>query len=274
MKMEWEKVMRRPLLIAFTALLLSALILTGCYANKSVTVTESSDPKADITSSSVSTDTTSYDDQLTIIADQVSLWMGNTELTAEPYFYAVTDLDQNGRLEIIQASCQGTGIYTYSYLWEVSADGAELVPVQFSISEEESQPDIITNPDKVYFDEEHHCYHYIFRDDIRNGAAEYYQSIVDFSLQDGVINTTALANMHTLYSNAGKDVQITYTDAEGNEIDEATYNAAADQAFTGQKVMNATIGWTDYTASEQLATLDEDDLLNILQSSWEGFSLN
>jgi hypothetical protein len=250
------------------------LTLNGCGAATDApdTDTATDDLPSRSTSAFSDADTTTYDSQLQLIADSVATWMGDTELVAEPFYYAVTDLDQNGRLEIIQSSCQGTGLYTYTSLWEVDANGTELVPCQLSIAEGESQPDIITNPDMVYFNEANDCYFYIFCDDIRDGAAEHYQSRVAISLQDGVVNATLLGQMHSIYASSDA-VTTTYTDADGNAIDEDAYNMAADKTFAGLTAMKATIGWTDYTVSAQLDTLTEAELMEVLETSWESFSL-
>jgi hypothetical protein len=221
-----------------------------------------------------SAETTIYDKQLQLIANQASVWIGDTESVAEPFFYAVTDLDQNGRLEIIQSSCQGTGLYTYTNLWEVDANGTELIPCQLSIAEGDSQPDIIADPEIVYYDETGDCYFYIFRDEIRNGAAEHYQSQIALSLQDGVVTTTLLSQMSTIYTSGGANVVITYMDADGNTIDEDIYNMTVENTFAGLTAMETTIGWTDYTVSAQLAELTEAEIMNLLKTSWESFSLN
>lgn len=186
--------MKRELGRIYGCLFLIILTLTGCgsapHTSDADTVSDNQ-PSQSIPEASDS-DTINYDNQLQLIVDSATTWIGDTEQSAEPYFYAVTDLDQNGWLEIIQSSCQGTGLYTYTNLWEVGPNETEIVPCQFPIADGGSQPDIITDPDTVYFDEVRDCYFYIFRDDIRNGAAEHYQSQVDFSLQDGVVTITLL----------------------------------------------------------------------------------
>ncbi|WP_333652141.1 hypothetical protein [Lacrimispora sp.] len=53
----------------------------------------------------------SIENQLHIIAENSSIWLNNTEDGASGF--AVTDLDHNGRLEIIFSSLQGTGFYSY-----------------------------------------------------------------------------------------------------------------------------------------------------------------
>jgi hypothetical protein len=251
------------------------LALAGCGVKMDISDKDTSSDEQPSQSESVSSivDPTAYDDQLRLIAAQAAVWMGDTEVVAEPFFYAVTDLDQNGRLEIIQSSCQGTGLYSYTSMWEVSADGTELVPCQLSIAEGESQPDIIADPDMVYFDKAQDCYFYIFRDEIRNGAAEHYQSRIALSLQDGVVTTTLLGQSSTIYASGGETAVTTYTDADGNTIDEDAYNSSAENTFAGLTAMEATIGWTDYTVSAQLAELTEAEIVSLLEASWEGFSL-
>ena len=56
--------------------------------------------------------------QLNLIMNNKNLWYKDTEF--EKYSYAVTDLDKNGRIEIISSVCQGTGIYTYTEIYEVN----------------------------------------------------------------------------------------------------------------------------------------------------------
>lgn len=45
-------------------------------------------------SDTLDADTTDYDRQLQIIADNLAMWKGDTEFIAVPIFYAVTDLDE------------------------------------------------------------------------------------------------------------------------------------------------------------------------------------
>lgn len=262
-------------------LLLTLLCLTGCGAAPAP-----SEPTAPAETDPVSTQQPGQTEpveepaapedaaaQLQLIAENAALWIGDTEETAEPYFYAVTDLDQNGRLEIIQSVCQGTGLFTYTKLWETDAEGTALLPCQLPWEEGSSQPDVITDPDKVYFDEATNTYSYIFRDELRNGAAEHVQSLIALSLADGEVTTTLLGQSHILYADSNPHPVTTYMNAEGIAMDEEAYSTAAARAFEGQTPMTAHIGWTDADFSAQLATLTDGALLEALKTSWEGFSL-
>ena len=47
-----------------------------------------------------------------------------TDPYESPWFYTFTDLDHNGCLEVIAATTQGTGVFTYVNFWEVRPDGS------------------------------------------------------------------------------------------------------------------------------------------------------
>ena len=58
--------------------------------------------------------------QIELLADSVELWAGTMNSEGIDYFFTVTDMDRNGRLELIVSSRQGTGLYTYSDYFEVN----------------------------------------------------------------------------------------------------------------------------------------------------------
>ena len=67
--------------------------------------------------------------QAAAVAEQYCDWSD----TLEQYMYptaALTDLDQNGRLELIIASCEGSGLFTYSNFRELDED-LKLQPLSF-----------------------------------------------------------------------------------------------------------------------------------------------
>lgn len=259
-------------------LFLIMTMLTGCVATPKVSDEETEFDSYSSQSSTVTdgSNATSYDSQLQLITANADVWMGDTERIAEPFFYAVTDLDRNGRLEIIQSFRQGTGLYTCTQLWEVDIKKSVLVPCQLSEydDEEDSQPDIITdNPISVYWDKANNCYYYIFDDNIRYSAGEGYQNLLSVSLQNGIVTTTLLAKGYSVASESGADITTTYKDANGNTIDENASNMIADTAYADFIAMKSTIGWTDYSVSAQLPKLTESEIKEILKSSWEKFSL-
>ena len=199
--------------------------------------------------------------QLNLILDNKNLWYKDTEL--DKYSYAVTDLDQNGRMEIISSICQGSGINTYTEIYEVneSMDGFNLC--ESDLAEFDSQADIIKNQFVVFYDNANKEYHYIFDDLTKNGAAEYYENKRDFYLSDGKISERYLVRKASIYQDEVSDV--TYTDLNNNVITEEEYNNFENEFFSSFEKMMVNIEWlTNYTEIK----------LENLQDSYNSFSIS
>ena len=61
----------------------------------------------------------SYEDQIEIIAQKADEWFGIDVNTS--YSYCVTDLDANGRLEIISSGIGGSGQFSFGNIYEVNS---------------------------------------------------------------------------------------------------------------------------------------------------------
>ena len=135
------------------------------------------------------------------------------------YFYTVTDLDHNGRLELIAAACQGTGLFTTAEIYEVAPDKASLVKCADNlVNDGDAYPDMIKDgPCDVYTDGT--AYYYIISDVMRSGAAGSSETVTSLCLQNGFVSVTRLfsrlinAEDGTIY------------------IDEMTGNAASAEQF-------------------------------------------
>lgn len=104
--------------------LLLAVFLCGC-AQAKPTETTAPDERA-------------IEDQLVTIWDARQTWRVLEE--TDGWCYAVTDLDGNGRLEILSSETHGTGNYTTLRAWEVSEDGASLNPIAAPTDDGEGRP--------------------------------------------------------------------------------------------------------------------------------------
>ena len=180
-------------------------------------------------------------DQLDLIAANANLWKQDVEFGL--WGFTVTDLDHNGRLEIISASVQGTGFYTYINAYEVNENGDGFTELQGpSELRTDSAPDIMVSTAPVYFDKETGRYYYIFDDYIRNGMAENYQVKSAVSIADGKWEETALARKTTIYSDA-EHYTITCTDASGAAITEEQYDAIARTVYGNLEPGEAEFDW-------------------------------
>ena len=201
-------------------------------------------------------------EQIDLIAANAELWKQDVEFGL--WGFTVTDLDHNGRLEIISASVQGTGFYTYIKAFEVNEEGSALNDIYSGNNNKgNSAPDIMVSTVPFYFDKESGIYHYIFDDYIRNGMAENYQNKRAVSLTDGKWEETPLASMTTIYTDA-EHYTITCTDADGAPISEAEYDSIADKVFGNLEQNEAEFDWqmTDNDEFSVLTTQQIKDKLN------------
>ncbi len=214
---------------------------------------------------------TAADQQLRIIADNSDIWLKDAESAA--FGFAVTDLDQNGRLEIIGSACQGTGLYTTSQIWEVNEQLNGIEPLPIEIKEGDSQADIMVPSVPVFFDSANHIYYYIFDDVIRNGAAEYYENKRAVFLQDGKIQEKPLAFKHTLYSDPNtKTGTVTITDADNRTIDEKTFEDIGSQVFSKLEKHQAHFSWSSGGA-EAAHQMNNAEMVSALTDSYRHFSI-
>ncbi len=208
------------------------------------------------------------ENQLNLILDQKEVWE-RTDFVAEGTKYTVTDLNGNGRLEIIAASCQGTGHYTYADIYEVSADGNSLVHYKQTVPEGDSQADIIWGVAPVYYNRKENVYRYVFDDLIRNGAAYYYEGKKSLELKEEQVLETTLAYRITEYIDGAPVVA--YGGENGLRVtNEQEYQGAADQVFEGWEKGMAYFLW--FAAPQQ-----KDDVRSSwyeqLETSYQSFSV-
>lgn len=236
----------------------TALLLAGCSSPDPQQGTE--------TTEATQPDPSDPAAQITLLMNAVNTWrVVNDFDAAETYYYTVTDLDQNGRLEILAASTQGTGIYTYGVLYEVSADFASVQECATPCMEDGGDlPELIINSTPAAHNEADRTFDYLFTNDTRNGAAEHYQSIVAVRLQNGVLSCTTLANSYDHYIDEGIE-EHEYAVLSGDVRLPAT---ASDYAAVASNYQAERVG---FTAQFEWFTFGSEVNESVLQSSWNVF---
>lgn len=208
----------------------------------------------------------SMDAQLGIMADNIDMWLQDLDYADDMYCYAVTDMDANGRYELIVAGCGGTGYYTYSQFYEMNESYDGLINCETNFVEGDSQPDVIEDYITVFCDEEGVA-HYIFNDNLRvGGIPQDWLTTSAVTLQNGKITSTPLRRMETLYD--GEQGVITYADGAGNEITEEDYKNAVENAFEGFASYTAHFGWQD---ARELKDLSREEIVRKLEESCNKF---
>ena len=218
-------------------------------------------------------DSQSVQAQLELMVDSVDQWMLPMDYANEVYEYAVTDLDGNGRLEIIAANMGGTGLYTYSNFYEVNETYDGLTLCERDVTEGESQADIGTESVQAYYDSETGTVYYVFADYIKNGAAEYYEVKIAVSLTDGKISEETLAIRSEIYD-PENGLIISCQDSDGAEITEDEFGTIADTVFDGLEKREIQFGWCVYQGTDGMEAfrgLEREEMLEVLSESYESF---
>ncbi len=218
--------------IRFVCLLLITMILfTGCIPG----VSPVSKP-----------DPSSEESQLEFLNETYDFWIGAVEGVDHPVF-CVTDLDRNGRLELILSYTEGSGYFSYSSIFEVSEAFDAIEEVDTSAMEETSEPDLAFY-DKYLCVEEDGKYYYIVEDVVRNGYAEsvFYKQYI--CLEDGTISSELIGSIEArIEQQHGEDVLKTkYYDDEGRTVSRTAFADLDTNWFSDDAEWSAIrFGWTE-----------------------------
>ena len=199
------------------------------------------------------TDQADEDGQLALIKSRfASLKQPDGE---NPWYYSVTDLDHNGRLELIAASQHPQSRATNLHIWEVSADRSTLMECGLAKDPEESFPDILTDAADTYFSASASAWHYLFYDHVVLSDTEVYTVKTAVTFKDGKIDYESYAVEHTVAADGRRDV--THTDANGAAISADQYNAAGHDAMAGCARSSTNFEWLTADKADDLTKLSD-----------------
>jgi len=202
--------------------------------------------------------------QIELIAANYSLW--NLEGNYFDFMgrnYAVTDLDHNGRLEIISVASGGTGLFEYFTVYEVNQKIDGLIK-RFDNFADESlpHPDIVRESGKTVIRDD--TYLYAFQDTLRNGFAELYVSLYVLKLKDGELAIDLIGYYSEITNTSTYETKTTYHRADGTEITQSEYDQLLNDPQFGDIGGTTEFKWLNHSDLSS-------DLVSDLQSSWDGF---
>ncbi len=186
------------------------------------------------------------DRQTALIMDQYDTW--SKAFDYGDWFYTITDLDHNGRLEVITASLQGSGLYTYAGIWEVNEDFSGIAECRDNLGEGGSYPDIITEAVNCYHDETADLYYYLFDDVARSGMAEHWHGKSVLCLHDGVVEITVICSEYELYEDPEAEPTVTYSDGNGNALTKEEFEQAVANWAIGKTMDDYAFEWKEVRA--------------------------
>ena len=214
-------------------------------------------------------DKTSIDDQIILIEQNMDMWKLSPDYANEVYSYAVTDLDGNGRLELIASNMGGTGYFTYSKFYEVNEQYDGLVECETNFVEGNSQPDVIEPYVEMYYDWERKINFYLVYDLNKLSMGEYHIIQNAMYLVDGKIEVVPLAKEIQYYT--AEDSSVVYQNAYGTEISEKMFVEMPEHTFGCADVYGVNFEWREMS---ELDDANYKAIREMLKGSYEGFTMN
>ncbi len=182
-------------------------------------------------------------DQERIIIEHQGMWKPHLDYANDYMAFSITDLDGNGRKEVISSQQGGSGNYTYSRIYEVTEEMDGLAEIGEALGALASQPDLIDDRWDCYYDASQDVTYYIVSDLMKNGPAQYSETTYAMHLKDGVLAVTPLAVKTQTYSEKDGPV-CRCEDAQGAPITEEDYREIAQSSFPGCERKSIVLHWT------------------------------
>ena len=161
--------------------------------------------------------------------------------TSAAWRYAVTDLDHNGRLEVVAAALHPVDRSNNLKVWELSADNSSFSECKTVVPEGESFPDILSNSADTFYDANTDTWYYLFIDHIAISETDVYDVVCSVNLKNGSISYTQHSIAHTEVVNGF--MSTSYMDNNGVAISADAYNSAGVNAFAGAEKSSTNFGW-------------------------------
>ena len=172
-------------------------------------------------------------------ADKQVELLYNAISSAGADYYAVTDLDGNGRLELFAVKADNTG-----KLLEVNSSFSGIDTIDAG-----NLPDVVQTAADTFRDASSDTCYYIFQDVEKAGAT----AQVSFSLKNGAVTSKVLAK--EVLENGG--LVVIYQDANGKDITPDEYNQAGLNAYSGFEKSAKNFGWFNKDQIVSAVTLSD-----------------
>ncbi|MBO4608857.1 MAG: hypothetical protein J5696_03195 [Lachnospiraceae bacterium] len=286
--------------LILACIMCSSLFFTGCGKTAEEPVTEEDDEddddrhdkdddddddddEKDVYVESIDADTLA--DQIKVFVKNKKLWTVSNEMTVEleDAAYCVTDLDHNGRCEIIVMTESAYSTVTDMRIYEITEKGDAFKEADFDYTGIQNVtssivPDLIYYPDlKCYFDKKKQVSHYLLDNTFDNGNGEYGNCFCDLKYKDGVATVYTYASIKVKQTYDPDTFEFGYEYAYSSpdgEIDEDEYYDIIDnypEGFDRESVFFGIYyrGWYDDFG---VMGLEDSFLVNVLTDSYKVFA--
>ena len=173
--------------------------------------------------------------------------------TSGVWSYSVTDLDHNGRLEVL-ATMKDANRTTFVNVWEVNAEQNALAACKVNIPQGQSFPYLYAENADTFYDSTTDTWAYMFYDNMVLNTNDVYTFKSSVTLKDGMLSFTQHATQVTSNASGGYQ-QTAFFDAGGNPISPEQYNSAGVNAFASANKSSTNFGWFGYATANNVSVL-------------------
>lgn len=203
--------------------------------------------------------------QLEVFAANKDVWNMN-EYNPLIFNYAVYDIDNDGKPELITSANAGTGLYSENHFYITDDIFSKIDELPQEYYEEYSELDIVGYDDGIAYMDGNVIY-YPASDYTRNGAAESYIADGAYYLKDGIVYSVIFRGENTLWTDEDNYEQTLY-DAEGNVITQEEWENFYDDFYAGMEPITYHIFWNSIVP-EELEQASEQEIFNALAESYK-----
>ncbi len=185
-------------------------------------------------------------------------------------YYAVTDLDRNGSLEIMTSDMEGSGRVSYNEMMEYDREKGKLKDLHYGRDKAEGDVggyDIGGVEETAVYYSADGTYYYAFQDYVRASSEDFASCSGVLSLQDGYVTEGEC------YGVAETDGGKTSYYVGDREVDEENYESLLEDRRKGVKEEGtACFGWQQGRGG--LVKMADEKLLKKLADSWREFRVD
>ena len=178
----------------------------------------------------------------------------------DPWYYAVTDLDHNGRLELLACRKDSETGDGYVRGWELTPDGQRLEALHTPFENESANPDyffnIITDSADAYYDAAKNVWFYIFTNNLLVDMPEYDLNMLStftcgLSMINGMLYDGYLGSK--VVTTTGGQTTVSYSGQDEKELTEAEFLNLANTSFAGYQRSSISFDWFPASAATNLS---------------------
>lgn len=157
-------------------------------------------------------DPSTIESQLNFIYDNLGVLKSQSEY--QNLWYTITDLDHNGRVEIIAAITEGDNSVTRGVMYEIASTFDNLTAVNLGLDQGQYLPEIVTPSADTYRVGD--TFNYIFKDTTSIGMPGHYVTLTSMSLSNGALKLDPLAYQDVRMTNGF--TEISCVDKNGKDL--------------------------------------------------------